>query len=50
MTTQNNGKVVYEKEFGRKIGTRGETKLRVVVDPKKKKRTTSFPQKDFKEK
>ncbi len=32
-TTQPDGRVVYEKDFGRRVGTKGEEKLRVVVDP-----------------
>lgn len=30
--------------FGRKIGTNGETKMRVIVDEKKNKIVTSFPE------
>ena len=36
-TTQPDGRVVYEKDFGRRVGTKGEEKLRVVVDPVKKR-------------
>jgi len=36
-TTQPDGRVVYEKDFGRRVGTKGEEKLRVVVDPVKNK-------------
>ena len=32
-TTQPDGRVVYDKDFGRRVGTKGEEKLRVVVDP-----------------
>lgn len=34
----------FEKDFGREIGTNGETKLRVILDPIKKKIITSFPE------
>ena len=43
-TTQPDGRVVYEKDFGRRVGTKGEEKLRVVVDPVKNKIITSFPE------
>lgn len=36
-TTHPDGRVVYEKDFGRRVGTKGEEKLRVVVDPVKNK-------------
>ena len=42
-TTQPDGRVVYEKDFGRRVGTKGEEKLRVVVDPVKNKIITLFP-------
>jgi RHS repeat-associated protein len=45
--TQRKGRIRYEKDFGRKIGTKGETIQRVVYDPKKDKIITSFPEKDF---
>jgi RHS repeat-associated protein len=44
-TTQPDGRVRYDKDFGREIGTNGETSQRVIVDPKKNKVVTSFPQK-----
>src|SRR5690606_29127931 len=43
-TVQNDGRVRYDKDFGREVGTNGETSVRVIVDPKKKKIITSFPQ------
>ena len=36
-TTQPNARVIYEKNFGQRIGTKGEEKLRVEVDPVKNK-------------
>lgn len=36
-TTQPDGRVVYEKDFGRRVGTKGEEKLRVVVYSVKKR-------------
>ncbi len=44
-TKQSDGRVRYDKDFGRKVGTQGETSVRVIVDPKKNKIITSFPQK-----
>jgi len=41
---QSDGRIRYDKDFGRVIGTDGETSQRVIVDPKKKKVVTSFPQ------
>ena len=46
-TTQPDGRAVYEKDFGRRVGTKGEEKLRVVVDPVKNKIITSFPEEQF---
>lgn len=46
-TTQPDGRVVYEKDFGRRIGTKGEEKLRVVVEPIKNKIVASFPEEQF---
>lgn len=46
-TTQPNGRVVYEKDLGRRIGTKGEEKLRVVIDPVKNKIIASFPEEQF---
>jgi RHS repeat-associated protein len=43
---QRGGRVRYEKDFGRKIGTRGQTTNVVVVDTKKNKIVTSFPKDD----
>lgn len=40
---QNNGRVRYEKDFKRDIGTRGERTNVSVVDEKKGKRVTQFP-------
>ncbi len=42
---QSDGRIVYEKDFKRKIGTKGETSHKVVVDQKKNKIVTSYPQK-----
>jgi RHS repeat-associated protein len=42
-TTQKNGRVTYEKDFKRKIGTNGQTTQKVVVDPNKNKIITSYP-------
>lgn len=44
---QPDGRVVYEKDFGRRVGTKGKDKLRVVVDPVKNKIITSFPEEQF---
>ena len=41
---QPDGRIRYERDFGRKIGTNGETKMRVIVDEKKNKIVTSFPE------
>ena len=46
-TTQPDGRVVYEKDFGRRVGTKGEEKRRVVVDPVKNKIVASFPKEQF---
>ena len=46
-TTQPDGRVVYEKDFGRRVGTKGKDKLRVVVDPIKNKIVASFPEEQF---
>lgn len=46
-TAQFDGRMVYEKDFGRRVGIKGETKLRVVVDPIKNKILTSFPKGEF---
>lgn len=43
-TTQPDGRVVYEKDLGRRIGTKGEEKLREVIDPVKNKIIASFPE------
>ncbi len=43
---QSGDRKIYEKDYGRKIGTKGETKHKVVVDEKKKKIVTSYPKKD----
>jgi len=43
VTLQKNGRVVYEKNMKRKIGTQGQTTNKVVTDPKKKKIVTSHP-------
>ncbi len=48
VTKQKNGRTVYERDFKRKIGTRGETSHKVVKD-KKGKVVTSYPQKKPKE-
>ncbi len=40
-------RVLYEKEFGRVIGTKGERINRVVVEPAKSKTITNFPAKTF---
>ena len=44
-TVQRDGRTRFDKDFGREIGTKGETSIRVIVDTKKKKIVTSFPQK-----
>ena len=36
-TTHPDGRIVYEKDFRRRVGTKGEEKLRVVVAPVKNK-------------
>lgn len=41
---QQGNRLRFEKDFGREIGTNGETKLRVILDPIKKKIITSFPE------
>ena len=41
---QDDGRIRYEKEFERKIGQNNQKRLRIVVDPKKNKRITSFPE------
>ncbi len=46
-TTQNDGRIVYEKDFHREIGTRGETIMRVVLE-KNGKVVTAFPSRYFK--
>ena len=46
-TTQGNNKVLYEKDYGRAIGTNGETFHRVVVNEVLNKITTSFPADGF---
>lgn len=43
VTNQRNGRILYQKQYGRTIGTRGETVHRVVLDPIKNKIVTSFP-------
>jgi hypothetical protein len=40
---QNDGRVVYEKNMKREIGTKGETTHKVVVDPKRNKVVTAYP-------
>ena len=47
MTPQNNGRTLYEKDFGREVGTNGETIQRVVTD-KHGNVTTTFPSNTFK--
>ncbi|HEX8657541.1 MAG TPA: DUF6443 domain-containing protein [Hymenobacter sp.] len=44
VTQQSRGRTRYDKTYGRKIGTRGETSHRVVVDERKNKTVTDFPQ------
>ena len=46
-TTQPDGRVVYEKDLGRRIGTKGEEKLREVIYPVKNKIIASFPEEQF---
>jgi RHS repeat-associated protein len=48
VTVQKRNRILYQKDFKRKIGTRGETINRTVVDTKKNKIVTSFPSKEFK--
>jgi RHS repeat-associated protein len=43
ITAQSNGRVRYEKDFGRVIGTKGENGQVVVFDKLKNKIITSFP-------
>ena len=45
---QEDGRILYQKDFARVIGTRNETVVRVVVDENKHKIITSFPAKIFK--
>lgn len=45
-TTQPDGRAVYEKDLGRRIGIKGEEKLRVLVGPVKNK-IASFPEEQF---
>ncbi|MBB5354043.1 hypothetical protein HNR46_004315 [Haloferula luteola] len=37
----------YEVELGRVVGTAGETKMRIIVNPKSKQVTTAFPIRDL---
>ncbi|MEY4579907.1 MAG: hypothetical protein RL701_4610 [Pseudomonadota bacterium] len=43
VVNQGRGRIRYEKDFGRQVGTRGETMVVVVVDVRKNKIVTSFP-------
>ena len=47
LTRQRNGKTLYERNFGKDIGTRGETIQRVVID-KYGNIVTTFPSFTFK--
>ena len=47
VTTQADGRVLYERDMGRAVGTKGETHLRVVLDEAKEIITT-FPADGFK--
>lgn len=46
VTCQANGRKLYEKDFGRQIGTKGETVQRVVIE-EDGNLVTTFPTKDF---
>ncbi len=47
ITKQTDGRILYEKDFGKEIGTKGETVQRVIVD-KYGNVITSFPSKAYK--
>jgi hypothetical protein len=40
---QSNGRIRYERDYGRTIGTGGETGHVVIFDPNKNKIITSYP-------
>ncbi len=44
MTVQENGRLRFDADLGRIVGTSGETEGRVVLDPKSKEVITQFPQ------
>lgn len=47
LTPQNNGRLLYEKDFGKEIGTKGETIQRAVID-RYDNMVTTFPSNTFK--